>query len=391
MAFDGIDSFVGGTNFTYGLNNRFYAKRQVAPGAASAGARDSSASRSPRRYYTNQRAAQYDRQYRRARLAHRPSHFSPLALERARDADERGQRERARRIRQPSIASCERFPRRAPMRGRSQRPDDRRLEQEGVHRGALGLQRSGGLDHYINVTANVHTTDNRFGGIYAFNYDVLRSRMLAAADHRLLQRAVLRPRVRIPDLQLPAGQFDHRRALGPPVLPVVHARRPRQLLAFQRRAERRAALTTPADVETDPRHRRGRVRRQPSARSAGARRRRRRRLAPARRHARRRAARGFVGRQSICSIARRSATAIARMRPSAVYHCAGAAHVGRAWDSTEPTFATNVRGTHHLLIGARARRRRRARAGSELGAGLRAGGRGADRDSTRWCRAARTA
>lgn len=43
------------------------------------------------------------------------------------------------------------------------------------------------------------------------------------------------------------------------------------------------------------------------------------------------------------------AEAIARLRPSAVYHCAGAAHVGRAWDSTEPTFATNVRGTHHLL------------------------------------------
>ena len=40
---------------------------------------------------------------------------------------------------------------------------------------------------------------------------------------------------------------------------------------------------------------------------------------------------------------------IARVRPSAVYHCAGAAHVGRAWDSTEPTLAINVRGTHHLL------------------------------------------
>src|SRR5258708_27139301 len=43
------------------------------------------------------------------------------------------------------------------------------------------------------------------------------------------------------------------------------------------------------------------------------------------------------------------AGAIARLRPPAVYHCAGAAHVGRAWDSTEATFATNVRGTHHLL------------------------------------------
>jgi len=41
--------------------------------------------------------------------------------------------------------------------------------------------------------------------------------------------------------------------------------------------------------------------------------------------------------------------AIAQLRPSIVYHCAGAAHVGRAWDDTESTFAVNVRGTHHLL------------------------------------------
>ena len=41
--------------------------------------------------------------------------------------------------------------------------------------------------------------------------------------------------------------------------------------------------------------------------------------------------------------------AMARTRPGAIYHCAGAAHVGRAWDSTAPTFATNVLGTHHVL------------------------------------------
>lgn len=43
------------------------------------------------------------------------------------------------------------------------------------------------------------------------------------------------------------------------------------------------------------------------------------------------------------------AEAIRRHRPGAVYHCAGAAHVGRAWDSVTSTFAVNVRGTHHLL------------------------------------------
>jgi GDP-4-dehydro-6-deoxy-D-mannose reductase len=41
--------------------------------------------------------------------------------------------------------------------------------------------------------------------------------------------------------------------------------------------------------------------------------------------------------------------AVARLRPGTVYHCAGAAHVGRSWDQTESTFAVNVRGTHHLL------------------------------------------
>jgi GDP-4-dehydro-6-deoxy-D-mannose reductase len=41
--------------------------------------------------------------------------------------------------------------------------------------------------------------------------------------------------------------------------------------------------------------------------------------------------------------------AIDEARPAAVYHCAGAAHVGRSWDATASTLATNVRGTHNLL------------------------------------------
>jgi GDP-4-dehydro-6-deoxy-D-mannose reductase len=47
-------------------------------------------------------------------------------------------------------------------------------------------------------------------------------------------------------------------------------------------------------------------------------------------------------------------SALDRARPATVYHCAGAAHVGRAWQSTEPTFATNVKGTHYLIEGLRA-------------------------------------
>jgi GDP-4-dehydro-6-deoxy-D-mannose reductase len=43
------------------------------------------------------------------------------------------------------------------------------------------------------------------------------------------------------------------------------------------------------------------------------------------------------------------AETVEQVRPAVIYHCAGAAHVGRSWEDTEPTLAINVRGTHHLL------------------------------------------
>jgi GDP-4-dehydro-6-deoxy-D-mannose reductase len=45
--------------------------------------------------------------------------------------------------------------------------------------------------------------------------------------------------------------------------------------------------------------------------------------------------------------------AIAEVRPTAVYHCAGAAHVGMSWGDAARTLAVNVRGTHNLLEGLR--------------------------------------
>ena len=61
---------------------------------------------------------------------------------------------------------------------------------------------------------------------------------------------------------------------------------------------------------------------------------------------------------------------IAAVRPAAVYHCAGAPHVGQSWDATEPTFATNVRATHYLLSALRDVGRRRPRDASQLGDGV---------------------
>lgn len=43
------------------------------------------------------------------------------------------------------------------------------------------------------------------------------------------------------------------------------------------------------------------------------------------------------------------AKAVGEIQPLAVYHCAGAPHVGRSWETAEATLAVNVLGTHHLI------------------------------------------
>ena len=45
--------------------------------------------------------------------------------------------------------------------------------------------------------------------------------------------------------------------------------------------------------------------------------------------------------------------ALADLKPTVVYHCAGAAHVGESFTAVRDTLADNVLGTHHLLDGLR--------------------------------------
>jgi len=47
------------------------------------------------------------------------------------------------------------------------------------------------------------------------------------------------------------------------------------------------------------------------------------------------------------------AGALARLRPSVVYHCAGIAHVGESWSKPVRALSVNVLGTHHVLEGVR--------------------------------------
>jgi LPS-assembly protein len=175
VSFDGIDAFVGGTNLSYGLNNRFYAKRALTPGGQAV-AREIFEVGLSQTYYTNQKASQLDRQYEtQGRTV--PSHFSPIALNirvlptndinATVSAEFDSQKHALRTIYAQGSYSW--TGRAQTMVGWSKRS---------FIAGVPGFDNPSFLTHSVNGTTNVHTLDNRFGGQFLFSYDVLRSSML---------------------------------------------------------------------------------------------------------------------------------------------------------------------------------------------------------------------
>lgn len=172
---DGIDSFTGGTNYTYGLNNRFFAKRKNLPGTTSQ-AREFISVELSQTYYTNQRSAVYDRQYATG-TGGPPSHFSPISLSvRTTPSDEINGTVRAefdgpsRELRQVSAQGT------YSWSGRLQATAG--WSKKAFVKDLAGFDDPARLDHYINTSTGLHTKDNRVGGIYSFNFDVLRTSML---------------------------------------------------------------------------------------------------------------------------------------------------------------------------------------------------------------------
>ena len=174
LVFDGIDQYVGGTNVTYGLNNRFYAKRKLTPGGQAV-AREMISAEISQSYYTDERSAKWDPQYSTTGQA-APSHFSAMSVNvRVMPADgvtanmqalfDSRTRELSRISAQGSYSWTARIATSAGWTKRAFVP------------GLVGNNIPEQLDHYINGSANAHTLDNRLGTLYSFNYDVLRSKM----------------------------------------------------------------------------------------------------------------------------------------------------------------------------------------------------------------------
>ena len=175
---EGTDSIVGNvTQIRYGLNNRLYARR--AEGGGAAVAQEILTVTLEQSYYTDENAANFDRQFRTSFQGESsaPSKFSPVAITaRANPTNLLSGTFRAEYDTQfwafrtiGADANLEIGGWFQQVTGWSQR---RFVE------GLSGFDVRDNLDHYVNSFTNLKTSDDSMGGVYQFNYDVLGGRFL---------------------------------------------------------------------------------------------------------------------------------------------------------------------------------------------------------------------
>jgi hypothetical protein len=174
---DGTDTIVGGsTQYAYGLNNRFYAKRPGVAGRPSQAREifDVSVSQT---YYTNALASQYDPRYTSATNNVAPSNFSPILFTlRGMPTNEFN-----------ATASIEVDSRYLQVRqlsaGGGYNWSGRILTNLAWSKQNCISQLSDCSNPYsvsqgLNGQTNVHTRDNALGGLYSFTYDVAQGKLL---------------------------------------------------------------------------------------------------------------------------------------------------------------------------------------------------------------------
>ena len=168
---DSTDTVVGSTTRVgYGISNRFYRKPR---GGRSAEILNVTVGQT---YYTDARAALYDRYYRTSNGT-APSKFSPLSLTvRAHPTDTLTANYRAeydtRYEAFRSMAADGTFEWKGWLQASAGWSQRRFIED------LPGYNDPDRLDHYLNALTNVQLMRNRFGGMHQFNYDVRRGSFL---------------------------------------------------------------------------------------------------------------------------------------------------------------------------------------------------------------------
>ncbi len=174
---DGTDTIVGGsTQYSYGLNNRFYAKRPGEAGRPSQAREilDVSVSQT---YYTNSLASQYDPRYSSANNGVAPSNFSPILFSfrgmPGNDLNATASVEvdsRYLAVRQISAGGT------CNWTGRIQTAAS--WSKQGYIEQLQGFDVKKNLTQAVNAQANAHTRDNSLGTIYSFSWDVTQGKIL---------------------------------------------------------------------------------------------------------------------------------------------------------------------------------------------------------------------
>ena len=187
---DGIDNYIGGTRLTYGLNNRFYAKRKLQAGAQGQSREifDIELSQS---YYSNVGASQYDTQYQTTLglVTREATHFSPIALNfRALPTDAINANLRAEfdaryhGLRTISAQGSYSWNTRVQVTGGwSKRGYIAQIPEFNDCRDARPADRPpcspASLDQAVNASSTLHTKDNKVGTTFSFTYDFLHGYM----------------------------------------------------------------------------------------------------------------------------------------------------------------------------------------------------------------------
>jgi LPS-assembly protein len=169
---DGVDAVVGKvTRVSYGLNNRLF--RKPGGGGRSTEILTVALGQS---YYTDARAAQYDRYYQTS-YGTAPSKFSPLALQ-VRAWPTPGVNAQFRTEYDTQFNAFRTMSADGTVAAREWLHSTFGWSQRRFIEGLPGFDDPTRLDHYLNQATSWRALRNRIGGAYSFNYDIKTGRFL---------------------------------------------------------------------------------------------------------------------------------------------------------------------------------------------------------------------
>ena len=172
VTIDGVDTVVGKvTRIGYGINNRFF--RKPGGGGRSTEMLTVALGQS---YYSDDRAAQYDRYYQTA-YGSAPSRFSPLTLQ-VRAWPTEGVNANFRAEYDTKFNALRTMSADGTIAARDWLHSTFGWSQRRFIEGLSGFDDPDRLDHYLNQATSWRAFNNRIGGSYSFNYDVKLGRFL---------------------------------------------------------------------------------------------------------------------------------------------------------------------------------------------------------------------